>query len=475
VRSLRGRLHLGLAISVLLLIAATRWFCGETLYRGANNMLLSRLQNDAEALVGAFRLGPDGAGELGFRHLAPVYNQPLSGHYYLVETAEGERLRSRSLWDQELDLLPLDVGETISWTAAGPDGQRLLVWSGGYRRFGRPFTVTVAEDVTPMEQELATLERFFTITALTGLVVVLLIQHQVVRLAFLRLRPAYRDIDRMERGEAGSVTDEVPAEIVPLVRKINRLLDLLGKRLERSRSAAGNLAHAIKGPLNLMIQELDRDPSGIDPALRGRLCDQVERVHGLMDRELKRARIAGDSGTGRRFDPREELPVLARLLERMYPDKDLDVDYRIETRGLLPVEREDMLEYLGTVLDNACKWARSRVLCTISPGDGCVFVRIEDDGPGCTEAELESIRRRGTRYDESVNGHGLGLSIAEEIAESYSGHLELGRSELLGGFLAVLTLLTAQQAPGGKPRGAGRPWRDAGSFLPERPLHDLDH
>lgn len=437
-KSLRARLHLGLTLSLAAIVAAA-WSIGQETLRGtAESFIQSRLRQDAEALVGALDFGPGGELKLRGGRVTPVYRQPYSGYYFAVETVGGARLGSRSLWDRELRMQPLAVGETVTWRTEGPVGQRLLVWSGGYRRDDIAFTLAVAEDITAVEQNLATYERWMLFSAAAGFALVILLQRLVVWRAFMRLRAVYGDIERLETGQTGYLSEEVPAEIRPLVGKINGLLTIYAKRLERSRQAVGNLAHAFKRPLGLMLRQLQ--DARVDPALRASLKKQIGHLDRLMKRELKRARLAGDGGPGLRFDATAELPALTRLLELMYEGKGLSIASRIEIQGDLAADREDMLELLGNLLDNACKWGRSRVRCTLAPHGEGVWFQVEDDGPGCSETEIASLGIRGVRLDERVNGHGLGLSIVREIAALYSGCVDLGRSDDLGGFCVTVRL-----------------------------------
>ncbi len=439
-RTLEGRLQLGLSLSLLLLVGGVWWLGHAALHRTAEAFVLSRLQHDADALIAAFHINRAGEPSIGQWRLAPVYNQPYSGHYFALETTESRRQRSRSLWDQELQVRRLAVGETASWRAAGPDGQQLLVFGGGFSKDSWNFSLVVAEDTTPLKAELRGFEWLFAAIAAGGLVSMILLQRLVVHRTFRQLEPVYRDIRRLEQGETGSLTEAVPGEILPLVHNLNRLLELFAQRLERSRNAAGNLAHALKGPLNLIMQRLEEGSRTVDPELRETLGGQLERIRRLIDRELKRARFAGTGTPGRQFDPSEEFPVLVRLLERMYPDKSLDIEMRTSVSGPLVADREDMLELLGNLLDNACKWADSRVLCSVAQRDRETGLTVEDDGPGCSDTELEAIAGRGVRLDESVDGHGLGLSIVRDIVALYGGGVSYGRSDSLGGFRAAVTL-----------------------------------
>jgi signal transduction histidine kinase len=443
-RSLEARLHLGLGISLAMVISAAWWLGHAALHRSTEAYVLSRLQHDAEALLGTLsQNNAASALQLQADGLGPIYRQPFSGHYYEILGSDGSRSLSRSLWDQRLAVEPLPAGEIVEEETRGPLGQRLLVRIAGYRLGDVTYTVAVAEDLKPLLVELQVFERLFAVLAISGLLLMLLVQRIIVRRALRRLQPIYRDIDRLEHGTAEHIGEAVPSEILPLVRKFNALLAVYGQRLERSRNAAGNLAHALKGPLNLLLQQLDRLDDAQQGAQRERCREQVQRVQALVERELKRARIAGGVRPGSTFDSAVDLPVLVELLERMYADRGLSIRCDNLLSVPLMIDREDMLELIGNLLDNACKWAKSMVHCRLEPSADGLWLCVDDDGPGCTEAELAAIGARGVRVDERVDGHGLGLSIVREILDLYGGYLEIGRSPSLGGFRAGAELPVA--------------------------------
>ena len=181
------------------------------------------------------------------------------------------------------------------------------------------------------------------------------------------------------------------------------------------------------------------------PSVKERLVRQVDTIRVLMERELKRARLAGGGVWGRSFDPATEIPPLLDALKSIYRDKRLEIDSRIPAGMLFPVDRQDMLELLGNLLDNACKWAHRCVLLTVEQASGLSMV-VEDDGPGCPAEELEQLAQRGVRIDESASGHGLGLAIVRDVVENYGGSLRFGRSAELGGFMVRVWLPEPQGA-----------------------------
>jgi len=437
-QSLERQLHLGLAVSLILLIAIL-WMAGSRFLQNmTEDFIASRLEHDAEALLGSLMLGPQML-KVRPARINQIYLQPFSGHYFAIRTGDGRETFSRSLWDYRLEFPQLAPGENARASLAGPDDQRLLVLSRGYRKQGIELTVSVAEDVTPIARER---ERFlvnFAAISVTALVLLLLLQHWVVRRTFRRLEPLREEIQRLAQSGGQHLSEEVPWEIRPLVREVNHLLRLLMQRNERSRNALGNLAHALKGPLNLLTRHFDRlTPRERDAGGREAWL-QTERIRQLIERELKRARLAGAGTPSQRFDPHSDLEDLLNVLKQIYRDKGLRIELQA-ANGLKPFgDREDMLELLGNLLDNACKWAVNRVHCRLS-GVTQLVIEIEDDGQGLADDDLQNLTKRGSRLDETVEGHGLGLAIVQDIVKLYDGKITFARSPGLKGLCVKVVL-----------------------------------
>ncbi len=445
--SLEHRLQLWLAL-ILILLMGTLWVVGNQSIRTlTEGLVVSRLEHDAENLLAALEIDQNSS-RIRWRRINQVYNRPLSGHYYLILLPGGRQLRSRSLWDHSLAVPELVSGESLQLQVEGPDGQRLLLWSKGFQKHGVALTLAVAEDLTLIKEQRNQLKHKFGLLALGGLCGLLLIQSLVVRRSFRRLEPLREDMQQLADGKIGELTENVPSEILPLVREFNHLLQLLVKRLERSRNALGNLAHALKGPLNLLIHHFDAVEAGRDGLQPGEAKVQAERIRQLMERELKRARLAGGGMQSRSFDPEIELPILTGLLQQIYQDRALKIEFYLADEVQPFGDREDMLELLGNLLDNACKWAKSEVSCQIG-GDGEIQVVVADDGVGISEQELGLLAKRGVRLDETVEGHGLGLAISRDIVKLYGGKIRFSRSSKLGGLQVEINLPRTKAAKEG--------------------------
>lgn len=415
--SLQHQLNLGLSLTLAVLLLLLWWLTAGLMERLAEELISARLKHDAETLLQAVALGHDGTLSLTPDQIPHIYHRPLSGHYYQLQQG-AQPIRSRSLWDAELPKTELPPGEQRSRYIDGPADQPLLLRVAGYRKQGQAFTLSLGEDISATRDRLLNFHLAFGLLTLTIIIASLLAQRIIVRRALRTLDTLRTELSQLEQGRISNLSEQVPAEIRPLVEELNRLLRLLSERLQRSRNGLGNLAHAVKRPINLIRQHLDRNQGPIDPAEIRRFTEDIRQ---LTERELKRARLAGAPTPGRLFDPRAELPQLLELLQRIHGDKRIDARLQIDTRAPLSADRDDMLELFGNLLDNAFKWAESRVQCRVSEHR----ITILDDGPGCEPALLRRITQRGARLDEATEGHGLGLAIVRDLVQLYGGTIRL--------------------------------------------------
>jgi signal transduction histidine kinase len=450
--SLRSRLSIGLATS-LAAVFVVQWLVVTLAIREvAESYVASRLEHDSDSLVAALVFDAAGRPALQGARLGAMFERPYSGHYYRV--AAGQHvLRSRSLWDQDLAVAPTVPGTNRRERVTGPQEQTLLVLTRGVAAGENRLTISVAEDLTPLTADLRRLNLHYALISGAALVLLLVVQGIALQVGLRPLARIRAELEQVARGERERLEGNAPQEIQPLVHELNVLFTALRERLERSRRALGNLAHALKTPLTVLT-----DLSG-DKRLR-RWSDiqrpfaaNTEMIARLIDRELKRARLAGAAPGGTRVELKTELATLRDTMQTVHRDKVLAFDLRAPPGPVeYAADREDVLELLGNVLDNACKWARSAVHVTVEPGEQ-LRILVEDDGPGCPTEQLQQITRRGVRLDESAPGHGLGLAIAQDIVASYNGRLTFGRSRDLGG-LRVTILLPAVGAVAGMAQAA---------------------
>lgn len=438
--SLQTRLALWLISSVVLLFGL-HWLLASYAPRAfAESYVLSRLQHDAEGLLVGLRLDQGRGAQLDSRYIAPIYSRPYSGHYYLITTDEA-RLRSRSLWDRELPLPPAAELQEGVLHLSGEAGEPLLVWIQRFEKDGRPVLIAVAEDLSELERRIAAFHWLFALVTLAALLILVLAQQVIVRFSLRPLDRLREECRQLEAGRRAGLSESVPREVQPLVREINRLLGLQQQRLERSRQALGNLAHALKTPLTFARQVTDRLGEGDTAPASSDLRRALDGMGAIVDRELRRARLAGAAAPGRRLNLHAELQDLIGLLGRIYADKNISVNLAVPEDKMVQVDREDLLELLGNLLDNAYKWAERRIAVTVEAAPG-LRLRIEDDGPGVEGAALERLAARGLRLDETRPGQGLGLAIAHDIVTRYGGELGFATSPTLGGLQVSVYLPT---------------------------------
>ncbi|RMR08280.1 Sensor histidine kinase [Pseudomonas savastanoi pv. glycinea] len=422
-KSIQRRLSIGL-ISVMVLVCVVLAQTSLWLFElGLQRYLEAGLRNESESLLVALVRGQNGV-QLDEHRLSPAYQRPYSGHYFRIDFPEGH-WRSRSLWDLEIPD-PGSSGLHASYEL-GQTGQSLLLHKADYRKFGQDLSITVAQDYTPVRASFLRVQQIGLGLGLAALLLILALQRVTVRRALRPLDRAREQLVQLQQGKRSQLDEEVPVELEPLVSQINHLLEHTEDSLRRSRNALGNLGHALKTPLAVLFSAIASPKFDAHPGLRNILREQLEQIQQRLARELNRARLSGDALPGAHFDCDAELSGLFATL-RMIHGEHLNLEMHVKPGLSLPWDREDILELLGNLLDNACKWADSEVLLTISREEASFSIVIEDDGPGIPEAMREEVFSRGARLDEQITGHGLGLGIVRDIVQVWGGHLQLEAS-----------------------------------------------
>ncbi|MFV0454904.1 MAG: sensor histidine kinase [Pseudomonas sp.] len=422
-RSLSLGLIAGLLVVALLLVQTSLWLFEAGLKRSLEN----DLREETEGLLIAIVKGPDGI-KLDTQRLNPRYQRPFSGHYFRIELPD-RTWRSRSLWDAVPEWP--ETSGLATELLEGPQRQRLLAFSAEYKRNGQPIFISVAQDYTPILDSFARVRLSGLGLVGVALLVFLLLQRYAMTLALRPLERARQQIAQLQQGQRQQLDSQAPVELQPLVAQINHLLTQTEETLQRSRHALGNLGHALKTPLAVLGSLIQREELAAHPQLHAALQEQLGQIQQRIGRELTRARLAGDVLPGAHFDCAAELPALLDTL-RMIHQRDIQLSWTAPSDCRLPWDREDMLELLGNLLDNACKWANSEVALNIERSAAGYRLRVDDDGPGIPAAERAPVLDRGTRLDERAEGHGLGLGIVRDILSAWGGTLSLQDSPLGG-------------------------------------------
>ncbi|WP_294391218.1 ATP-binding protein [uncultured Sphingomonas sp.] len=402
----------------------------------------AQLQYVLSAMIASAEIDP--VGEVRFTR--PLGDQrflePSSGLYYQVSGRGHEPFRSRSLWDRALagHTGPPDEGLHIYDSDEFPD-QPLRIMERSVRLPGSPvmWRFQVAQDRLALDDYIGvlrkTLIRSFAILGL-GLIIMSALQ---ATFGLWPLRAVRRQIAAVRVGRAARVDTRLPVEIAPMVEELNDLLAHNERQAEEARTHAGNLAHALKTPLTVIMNEASADSAD--------LCNTVIREATTMrrqvDHHLARARAVGRRASGQSVAPVwPSLDSVERALSRLYPDSTIDLTGDRAVR--VHVERQDLDELIGNIVENAAKYGGGRVFVTVEPPQqGFVEIVVEDDGSGIPEAQRQSIFGRGARLDTGKPGTGLGLAIVRDVAEIYGGTVQLEESEDLGGLLVRLRLPAA--------------------------------
>jgi signal transduction histidine kinase len=253
-------------------------------------------------------------------------------------------------------------------------------------------------------------------------------------------------LSAVHEGRETRVEGTYPAEVQPLVNDLNALLNDREKRVARALAKAGDLAHGLKTPLAVLSQEGEHAETDGHGELAAVINQQVARMRRQIDYHLAHARAAASGSSPRaRSSVRESAEALSRTLDRLHAGRGLAIDLRVGPEHAVRARREDLDEMLGNLLDNACKWARSRVTLASSASDSSVILTVDDDGPGVAPSMRDAVLQRGMRADEAAPGSGLGLAIVRDLAELHQGSIALDRSPM-GGLRATLTLPAALPA-----------------------------
>lgn len=241
-------------------------------------------------------------------------------------------------------------------------------------------------------------------------------------------------------GRERRVGGDYPSEVQPLVDDLNALLAHRDATVQRALARAGDLAHGLKTPLAVLAHEAERAHRSGNSELADRIAGEVERMRRQIEYHLAQARAAASGGTpGAHCRARESVEAIVRTLQRLHAARKIAFDVDVPELHLVRAQREDLDEMLGNLLDNACKWTRTRVVVSSAERDGVVEIAVEDDGPGVHPDEREGVLRRGVRADEATPGSGLGLAIVRDLADVYGGSIALDTASI-GGLRARLRL-----------------------------------
>lgn len=458
--SLRFRLLLGTLFWITASILVAGWGLGKLFRQHVETQFHAELKTHLDQLTAQLTLDAQGRPALAMPLSDPRLNKPFAGLYWQIElladpagisagsadsSATAAVMRSRSLWDQVMRV-PADAplaGADHRHRIAGPQGAMLGVLERRVTADGQPLRLIVAADESLMIEPVDRFngELWLALGVLgAGLALAALVQ-VLVGLAPLRsLRAA---LGRVHAGDAPRMEGAFPTEIMPLVTEFNSVLAQSAEVIERARTQAGNLAHALKTPLSVLANAASAAERKDDELAR-LVVAQIEMARKQVDYHLTRAQAAATARLpGARTPLQPVVDGLVRTMRRIHAERELALVVQpleaLSFRG----EEHDLQEMLGNLIDNACKWANSRIEIAARIEQDRFVVTIDDDGKGIAADQRDAVLRRGVRADQQVPGTGLGLAIVGDLARMYGGQLVLGESPL-GGLKASLILPAAR-------------------------------
>lgn len=437
-----GRRMIGIAAAWILLLLVVG---GVTLDRVISQAITTNFDDGIEyllvAMIRASDVGPDGK----VRLLEPLGEQrfvePYSGLYWQINGTGQEPLTSRSLWDRTLDVGEPHSDEDVHVRDSGEfDGEALRIAERDVVLPNSPiiWRFQVAQKREQLDTQLRlvrkTIVRSFAILAL-GLIILAALQTVYGLWPLRRIRAG---IAALRQGDRTLLNESMPVEVRPMVEELGELIAHNERQAEEARRHAGNLAHALKTPLTVIMNAATAKADDL-PELVVRESATMRRQ---VDHHLARARAVGRRGhTQLRADAWQSIEAVERAVARLYPDSRIDAD---GPRGIMVrIERQDLDEILGNLVENAAKYGGGSVFVTVSEVDNTVTFLIEDDGTGIAEKDRQHLFDRGARLDTGKPGTGLGLAIVRDVAEIYGGTVALEESEDLDGLAVRLTLPSA--------------------------------
>jgi signal transduction histidine kinase len=436
--SLTRRMIVVSAVWIGLLLGFGGLALDRVLTSAVTNNFDANLEYVLTALMASAEIGPDGEAYLNRPPADQRFLEPYSGVYFQISGQGSEPFRSRSMWDRTLK-----VSGTHSDTAIHtydsrefPDETLRVVERDAQLPGSKVrWRFQVAQSRDGLDEQIrvlrSTLLRFFGILGI-GLIILAVLQ------AFYGLWPLRRvrsAIASIRSGQKSRIEESFPREIEPLKEELNALLAHNEVQAEEARRHAGNLAHALKTPLTVITNAA----TAKSPDLPDLVCREATTMRRQVDHHLARARAIGRRSSAQaRSDVWPSLEAVERAVSRMY--ENVTVDLAGDKTASVRVERQDLDEMAGNLIENAAKYGGGRVFVTVRTTPECVVIEVEDDGTGIPEAERSAIFARGARLDTGKPGTGLGLAIVRDVAEIYGGSIELDESEDLGGLMARLKL-----------------------------------
>jgi signal transduction histidine kinase len=438
--SLARRMGVIASVWIALLLLVGGLALDRSMTRLVERNFEEQLESMLTAMVASAEIGPDGD-VFFYRTLGDQrFLEPNSGLYWQISGKGREVFPSRSLWDRSLEVRADHVDNQVHFynsdqfpNEALRVAERSIILPGSETQWW--FTVAASrEDLDAQIAQIRSILVWSFAVLGIGLIVMAMLQ---IRYGLSPLRRVRAAIQRLRSTGANRITDPLPTEVQPLVDELNALLEHSERQAEEARRHAGNLAHALKTPLTVINNAATAEA----PDLGKTVVREARVMRRHVDHHLARARAVGRRAIGRAHTPVfESAEAVRRAIERLYPEARFDIAGNKNAE--VAIERQDLDEILGNLIENAAKYGQGTVFVTIDAEEGSALCQIwvEDDGTGIPAEMHSEIFGRGARLDTDKPGTGLGLAIVRDVVEIYGGEVELAKSEDLGGLMVKLGL-----------------------------------
>lgn len=441
-------IHQRLLLAASLVLTAFLGFTGVALdkaFRSATEEALqARLFSSVYALLAAADEGKDGELSMPGSLTDPRFNRPDSGLYAQVEAVQGEyRWHSGSALGRSLAFAQrVPPGDSQVKRLDLGDGESLMSLSFGvawedFKGHELRYTLAVAEDLKPMLEQVSAFRNSLFLWLGGAALLLLLAQGWVLRWGLRPLRQVAEALTEIESGHTDRLEGSYPKELSPLTSNINSLISHAAARQQRYRDSLGDLAHSLKTPLAI-LQGLADQTKPLQSEQQGLLSEQVSRMNQIVGHQLQRAAASGRTSLSRNLPLKPLVSRIADSLSKVYADKGIAWGIDLPASLSFQGDEGDLMELLGNLMENACKYGQGQVLVQGEKRQG-LRLTVEDDGPGIADDQADAVLLRGQRADQQTPGQGIGLAVAMDIVKAYDGRLQIGRSQKLGGAAIMLS------------------------------------
>jgi signal transduction histidine kinase len=439
-RSIRIRFVIVSLLSVAVALSLAAFAFVELFTRSIEHRLDQELTDHLNNIAGQIEFAPDGAVRLPDQPTDIRFTTPYGGLYWqMIDDRRGSQTRSASLWDYTLPLPddPQEPGTIHRYELAGPDGASLLVQERKIIAKApdgeRPLRIAVAIDTSAVSEA----RQAFVADIIPYLLALaaFLVAASVAQLAF-GLKPLSaigEGLERIRARQATRLTGSLPAELKPMVDAMNGLLDDQDALIARARARAADLAHGLKTPLTVLANDAETLKERGETEIGDELAHLAGVMRNHVGRELARSRIAATASLrSADADLEQSVGMIVRTLKRTPDGERLAWEVDVPQGLNLGVDPSDLQELIGNLVENAVKWARTRITIKAAANPDGVTLTVADDGPGVGAADLKRMTERGVRLDTRIAGTGIGLSIVSDIAEVYGIDLQIANGETAG-------------------------------------------